>query len=228
MRASNLSSGSAFEFATTGSVGGLITTGNSSGKPFTTNATGVASGLNADRVDSLDADQIVAQARAGYNPLKTFAVASATGSSTDPDTARAGSSEVALGQFGPFTVYGKCFVDTNDGPGLTPQVNAEVYARTTQDGALLSAPAAVLDGSPAFLNAATAEPSRRLSFVQAEAGQLVSFQGTLPLNLLVAPDGTAYEFRTVVGAKTQNLPSGNGVWGEGNRCGFGISRFGSS
>jgi hypothetical protein len=70
IRANNLSSGKSFEFnATAAPVGGSITvgTGGDTKKPFTTNATGVATGLNADRVDSLSADQIVAQSRAKTN-----------------------------------------------------------------------------------------------------------------------------------------------------------------
>jgi hypothetical protein len=66
IRANNLSSGLAFEFnASNGDIGGLITvgTGGDSKKPFTTNATGVATGLNADEVDGLDAAQVVAAAR---------------------------------------------------------------------------------------------------------------------------------------------------------------------
>ncbi len=65
-RASNLSDGRAFEFNTNnGLVAGTITAGagGDTKKPFTTNATGVATGLNADRVDSLDAAQIIATAR---------------------------------------------------------------------------------------------------------------------------------------------------------------------
>jgi hypothetical protein len=67
LRANNLSTGFAFEFqATRGDSAGLITVaaGGDSKKPFTTNATGVATGLNADRVDGLDAAQIVTAARA--------------------------------------------------------------------------------------------------------------------------------------------------------------------
>src|SRR3954463_9985850 len=55
IRANNLNTGRAFEFATDGNEGGRITTKDASGKPFTTTATGVATGLNADRVDSHDA-----------------------------------------------------------------------------------------------------------------------------------------------------------------------------
>ncbi|MGX6448377.1 hypothetical protein ACVU7I_09965 [Patulibacter sp. S7RM1-6] len=69
IEASNLSNGQAFGFRFRGPVGGTITT-NATGpaaaeaKPFTTNATGVATGLNADRVDGKDAQQIVDEAAA--------------------------------------------------------------------------------------------------------------------------------------------------------------------
>jgi hypothetical protein len=62
VRANNLSTGLAFEFNTThGTSAGSITVGSGgdNAKPFTTNATGVATGLNADRVDSKSADDIV-------------------------------------------------------------------------------------------------------------------------------------------------------------------------
>ena len=70
IRANNLAAGRAFEFnAQNGLLGGSITVGNGGDtrKPFTTNATGVADGLNADRVDGLDAAQVVASARAKAN-----------------------------------------------------------------------------------------------------------------------------------------------------------------
>src|SRR6185437_16666933 len=55
VKAANLKGGRAFEFTTVGKEGGRIQTGDATGAPFTTNATGVATGLNADRVDSHDA-----------------------------------------------------------------------------------------------------------------------------------------------------------------------------
>jgi hypothetical protein len=58
IRANNLSNGFAFEFnAAGGDTAGTITvgTGGEGKKPFTTNATGVATGLNADRVDGVEA-----------------------------------------------------------------------------------------------------------------------------------------------------------------------------
>jgi hypothetical protein len=64
LRGSNLNNGLSFSFESRGPVGGRITAAGGDGaKPFTTNATGVADGLNADRVDGQNADQIVAAAR---------------------------------------------------------------------------------------------------------------------------------------------------------------------
>lgn len=61
LRGNNLSNGLAFEFNSGGPAGGLITVGpgGDDRKPFTTNATGVATGLNADRVDDVEAGQLV-------------------------------------------------------------------------------------------------------------------------------------------------------------------------
>jgi len=66
LRANNLNTGFAFEFnASDGPIAGLISAGagGDSKKPFVTNATGVATGLNADRLDNLDAAAIIAAAR---------------------------------------------------------------------------------------------------------------------------------------------------------------------
>ena len=58
VRANNLQTGRAFEFETDGDEVGFIKTKNPNGRPFATNATGVAAGLNADRVDSLNAAKV--------------------------------------------------------------------------------------------------------------------------------------------------------------------------
>src|SRR3954468_11060033 len=62
LRASNLSNGRAFSFATnSGTEVGRID-GPTTAAPFTTSATGVATGLNADKVDGQDAAAIAASA----------------------------------------------------------------------------------------------------------------------------------------------------------------------
>jgi hypothetical protein len=69
IRVNNLSSGKAFDFQAKTSrligifqAGPSITTPRPDAAPFVTNATAVAVGLNADRVDSLNASDIVTQA----------------------------------------------------------------------------------------------------------------------------------------------------------------------
>jgi hypothetical protein len=58
IRSNNLKNGRAFEFETDGDEVGFIESKNPAGRPFATNATGVAAGLNADRVDSLNAAKV--------------------------------------------------------------------------------------------------------------------------------------------------------------------------
>jgi len=82
IRASNLNSGRAFEFATKGAEGGFISATAANAKPFTTNATGVATGLNADKVDGLDGGDLqerFAKIGAGGNLVIGRGVTSVTG-----------------------------------------------------------------------------------------------------------------------------------------------------
>ena len=68
IRANNLKNGRAFEFDTSsGTQGGYIDVGtgnpNVNATPFGTNAAGKVTNLNADRVDDLHADEIIARAK---------------------------------------------------------------------------------------------------------------------------------------------------------------------
>ena len=58
LKASNLRTGRAFEFATSGKEGGSISVGDTTGPPLTTNAKGVATGFNADQVDGKSASDL--------------------------------------------------------------------------------------------------------------------------------------------------------------------------
>jgi hypothetical protein len=222
IRANNLSAGLAFEFvASGGSTAGLIQTKDATGKPFTTNATGVATGLNADRVDSLDADQIVNNARAGLVPLaKLQYVGAAAG--VDEAAGRAAAPQVPLAQFGPFTVYGKCFVIT----AAPRTVRAEIFISSTQDQAILESPADDLDGNPAYLNTGTAESERQVQTTAESDANDVNLDLIDQEAVVVQADGTAFDFTVPAAAKNGALPGGDGPWGgAGDRCGFGFSRF---
>ena len=58
LRSRNVDGGLAFGFYSDGSLGGEINVSGANAKPFTTNAGGVATGLNADKVDGLDASDL--------------------------------------------------------------------------------------------------------------------------------------------------------------------------
>jgi hypothetical protein len=70
VRVNNLAGGLAFQFVSvSGTLGGIFQVGptfataNPNARPFITNATGVATGLNSDKLDGRDAEQIIAEAR---------------------------------------------------------------------------------------------------------------------------------------------------------------------
>ena len=81
IRANNLSTGLAFEYESNGTLVGTLLTAKpgDQSKPFTTNATGVATGLNADRVDSKSAEDIVKDAVTAASALTSFAQVAADG-----------------------------------------------------------------------------------------------------------------------------------------------------
>src|SRR3954447_736909 len=84
VRANNLNTGRAFEFATDGNEGGRITTKDANGRPFTTTATGVATGLNADRVDGKDATDFAAAGDLLFASVLDSATPTATGRGVTP------------------------------------------------------------------------------------------------------------------------------------------------
>jgi hypothetical protein len=58
LRASNLTDGEAFSFATKGNSAGSFQVGSPTGAPFTTNGGGLVQNLNADKIDGKDADEL--------------------------------------------------------------------------------------------------------------------------------------------------------------------------
>jgi hypothetical protein len=171
VRANNLSTGFAFEFqATNGTVGGLISVGagGDSTKPFVTNATGVATGLNADEVDGLDAAQLIAAARGRAN-LDADTVDGASASQLRTRwflVNAAGEIEAQSGGFSiaacypatPAAANGNCYVNT--GEDLTDNGIAATIAlqnTTDQNGdAIMNGRAPGADANPEFSGEITA------------------------------------------------------------------------
>ncbi len=117
VRINNLANGEAFQFqALSGSIVGVIQAGSSFAKanpevkPFVTNATGVATGLNADKLDGKDADQIVAEARqsnpAGASPSFAFARVAADGTTDQSRTQGVTDANIKKTKTGVYCFYG--------------------------------------------------------------------------------------------------------------------------
>ena len=79
VRALNLSTGRAFEYSFRGNEGGFIRSATRTARPFATDANGVATGLNADRVDSKGAEELTRDAVAATAALNPFAQVRADG-----------------------------------------------------------------------------------------------------------------------------------------------------
>jgi hypothetical protein len=141
LRANNLADGLAFSFDSNGTLGGIINVGDGGReeKPFTTNATGVATGLNADEVDGLDAEEI---ATAGNLFARVSADGTPPGGAGRGATAAARTSEgVYTVTFGERDVSGCAFQATQvntEEPGtisaqLTEGTNNQITVRTLDE-----------------------------------------------------------------------------------------------
>ncbi|MCP9488779.1 MAG: hypothetical protein MSC31_02745 [Solirubrobacteraceae bacterium MAG38_C4-C5] len=149
MRSTNLADGLAFEFAFGGPLGGTIQAGdddtpNPSAKPFTTNALGVATGLNADRLDDLDAEQIIGAAvqRAGAQP-------GATGPQGPQGDRGPQGQQGEQGPLGPLGPQGPTGVQGTPGAQLTANPSTATPSVMLSGRSLASgAPDATDDGDP--------------------------------------------------------------------------------
>lgn len=128
LRVNNLRNGliHSYRFGT-GSVGGVYQAGatednDPTARPFITNATGVATGLNADRVDGMDAEEIIAAGRASL--VGPAGPKGDTGAPGDP------------GPRGPAGRGSKWFSGTGDPPGgLADSVPGDFYINLQATGA---------------------------------------------------------------------------------------------
>ena len=209
---------------------------------------GLVANLNADKLDGLDAAEIITQARAGkaatagaadvagaagtaqtanragtvdtLTPAGKMAFVSPTASNADPNAARAAATEVPLFTRGPFAVYAKCFVDTTANTTL-----AEAYVRTTESGAIFDGQTDLLDGDPAYLDTGTVETDRQVDTANSGTNS-TSVDLDEDLSSLVAPDGTIVQWHTQLASKHGAAPGGDGPFGAGNRCGFAYTIIG--
>lgn len=147
VRINNLVGGEAFQFASTsGPIIGVIQSGPAFGtaapkvRPFITNATDVATGLNADRLDGRDAEQIIAEARQS-NPASaapSFAFARVLPNATVDQSRTQGVTNANIRQSKP-GVY--CFYGLSSRPknaqvtldGVPGEVSSDVTSNSSPD-----------------------------------------------------------------------------------------------
>jgi hypothetical protein len=161
-----------------------------------------------EAVHATNADHAAAAgALDGFTVLPLTKIRAAEGA--DHDAARAAAPEIALVQKGALRVYAKCFsyTDTN------PTVYAEVYAQTSQDGAVFSS-------SNDFLSATTPEDQRILL-----SGHITSASGAIQHGdgefFVFGPDGSALQGHVYEATKVGAPPAGDGAFGAGDGCMFG-------
>jgi hypothetical protein len=144
----NLGGGAAFRFqAATALLGGTIEVEPPPGKspadvkPFTTNATGVATGLNADQVDGMSADEILKQSQQDAAAASTYARVAADGNSDESRSQSVADANVAHAGVGVYCFTGLKTAPRNAGVTLDG-VPGETSVDTTT-----SAPGAVCNNA---------------------------------------------------------------------------------
>ena len=185
--------------------------------PSANTANSAATANRANSAGSVDA----------LKTIGSYKLVTSSASNADLATARAAATEVPLLSFGAFTVYGKCFTDT-DNTATDQGTWAEAYIRTTQNGSVLDSNNDDLDGDPAYLDTGTLEDDRELED-EDTSGQGPATDGLNTADTeaeddgvfaAAAPDGTGITGQINLGVKNGNPTAGNGVYGPGNACLF--------
>jgi hypothetical protein len=141
----------------------------------------------------------------------------ATGAA-DEASARTAAPATLLFKKGGLTIAAKCFRDTTADVAF-----GEIYVQTNANGAIFNGTADFKVGGPAatdFLNTDTLETDRQLEVQQAAALTAAYNEGEFTA---ASADGqTQLVGQTSVGVKNGDLAGGNGAYGSGNVCLFGL------
>lgn len=149
-----------------------------------------ANSLTGDDVNEATLGEVPLAATTSQQ-LLTTAKGTATASNTDADAARAAAAEVPLLTHGQISIYGKCFVDTDDN-----RVHGEIYARTSADGGLGALyNETAMYGQP--LNTSTPETDRIVADSYAAANS-TGADFDYDASKAVGPDGNGLFFSSIV------------------------------
>ena len=122
--------------------------------------------------------------------------------------AREAAPETPLFAAGAFTLYAKCF-------SFGTTVKAEVFIRTTVNGAVFDGETDDADGAPSFLNTGTPETEREVEWESASTNSASILSAEDNVFVAMAPDGTAVQGIIPLAARNGTLPEGNGAYGGG-------------
>ena len=128
--------------------------------------------------------------------------------------------ETPLYSKGQASIYAKCFRDSAAG-----EIRGEIYARTSADGAVMAGTDDLPNANATLLNTATIEEDRELDVEDVTVANTADFDETE--GSLGTPDGTTVQLLSSIGVKQGALPTGNGVFGDGNVCLFHLAVLGS-
>ena len=159
----------------------------------------------------------VANSLATMTALKlTRATSSATAATQE--AAAAAATPVPLYEDSHFSVYGKCFINTE----APEELEAFVYIATKQNGAIFDSDNEELSGSPpeGFLNTGTPEIERDLISDGTEINDAdMQYEGDTEFGATAA-DGYSIQGVWEVAEKFGTLSTGEGPYGPGNVCLF--------
>ena len=137
---------------------------------------------------------------------------------TDETSARSAAPSTELFKKGGLTITAKCFRDTT-----ANVVYGEIYVQTSANGAIFNGTADFKVGGAAvgdFLNTDTLETDRQLEAQQAAAQAAAYNEGEFTAT---SADGqTQLVGQTSAAVKNGDLAGGNGAYGSGNVCLFGL------
>jgi len=187
LRVNNLNSGLAFQMDTNGTLGGTIVvgTGGDNAKPFVTNATGVATGLNADEVDGMSADQII-QAAGGQGGQGPQGPAGPQGEPGEPadsistfdtyfEALDGDGSEVTIAENGPLRYFARCTVGS-EGDGTDDRI--EVFVESSTDEAFEEDSGRLAPGEEVLVYDNTSAPQTPSYDNDIDDGSSIAAEGT--------------------------------------------------
>jgi hypothetical protein len=181
-----------------------------------THATAADTATNATHATAADTATNATHATTADSANSTSVVTIHATKVVDAAADFASAQQVSLGSKGPFSFYGKCYVNAGG------RVEATTFIASTSNTGLFDTEAE----DSGYVTPSTAEASRKLQDVATSAAN--TFHAGDGDKDMMATDGTTtiYGIVGLAAAKEGSPPGGDGPFGPGNRCMFGEALVG--